>query len=77
MGSNFNGSNTNGLFSRHNLQLVPQRQHFQLQDSARARATSDGQQERETADMMVGKRTSGSPARSTLSTGTDFSIGTT
>jgi hypothetical protein len=29
------------------LQLVPQREYFQLQDNARARATSDGQQERE------------------------------
>jgi hypothetical protein len=29
------------------LQLVPQRQHFQLQDSARARATSEAQQKRE------------------------------
>jgi hypothetical protein len=29
------------------LQLVPQRQHLQLQDGARARATSQGQRERE------------------------------
>jgi hypothetical protein len=29
------------------VQLVPQRQHFQLQDGARTRATSEGQQKRE------------------------------
>ena len=58
------------------LQLVPQRQHLQLQRSARACTASQGQQERQEDGHLAKKRTPWPSARSTVATGTDFSVDT-